>query len=62
MKLVADGVLGPWPPTREVIAPVVERIRTALDSPLVVSGAAKREQVGRLVDGGGRRALRRCAR
>ncbi len=48
-KLVADGKLGPWPPTREAVAPVVERIRTALDSPLVVSPAAKREQVARLV-------------
>lgn len=48
-KLVADGALGPWPPNREAVAPLVERIRTALDSPLVVSPAAKREQVARLV-------------
>jgi hypothetical protein len=49
-KLVAEGAIGPWPPAREVMTPIVERIRTALDSPLVVSGATKREQVARLVE------------
>jgi hypothetical protein len=49
-KLVTEGAVGPWPPPREVMAPVVERLRTALDSPLVVSGATKREQVARLVE------------
>ena len=50
VSLVAEGAVGPWPPAREVIAPIVERLRTVLDSPLVVSGAAKREQVARLVE------------
>jgi hypothetical protein len=49
-QLVAEGALGPWPPAREVMTPIVERVRTALDSPLVVSGATKREQVARLVE------------
>ena len=49
-KLVGDGRVGPWPPLREAMTPVVERIRTALDSPLVVSGATRREQVARLVE------------
>lgn len=49
-KLVGEGRLGPWPPAPAVVAPVVERFRTALDSPLVVSGAARREQIGRLVE------------
>ena len=47
---MAQGAIGPWPPSREVITPIVERLRTALDSPLVVSGATKREQVTRLVE------------
>jgi hypothetical protein len=48
-RLVAEGRLGPWPPPRAVLAPIVERFRTALDSPLVVSGATRREQLaGRL--------------
>jgi hypothetical protein len=49
-RLVAEGRVGPWPPLRETMLPVVERFRTALDSPIVVSGAAKREQVARLLD------------
>jgi hypothetical protein len=49
-KLVSEGRLGPWPPAPAVVTPVVERFRTALDSPLVVSGATRREQVGRLVE------------
>jgi hypothetical protein len=49
-QLVAQGALGPWPPSREVMTPIVERLRTALDSPLVVSGATRREQVARLVE------------
>jgi hypothetical protein len=49
-KLVADGAIGPWPPSREVMTPIVERLRTALESPLVVSGATKREQLARLVE------------
>jgi len=51
-KLVADGRVGPWPPLREAIAPVVERIRAAQTSPLVVSGAMRREQVTRQVEEG----------
>jgi len=49
-KLVSDGRLGPWPPERATMAPLVERFRTALDSPLVVSGATRREQVTRQVE------------
>jgi hypothetical protein len=49
-QLVAEGAIGPWPPSREVMTPIVERLRTALDSPLVVSGATRREQVARLVE------------
>jgi hypothetical protein len=48
--LVAEGRLGPWPPLRSVLSTLVERFRTALDSPLMVSGATKREQVARLVE------------
>jgi len=50
VKLVSEGGLGPWPPLREVLRPIVERLRTALESPLVVSGATKREQLGRQLD------------
>lgn len=49
-RLVSEGRVGPWPPLRSVLGTLVERFRTALDSPLVVSGATKREQVARLVE------------
>jgi hypothetical protein len=49
-KLIADGKVGPWPPARTAMTPLVERFRTALDSPLVVSGATRREQVERQVE------------
>jgi hypothetical protein len=44
-RLVAEGRVGPWPPPRAALTPIVERFRTALESPLVVSGATRREQL-----------------
>jgi hypothetical protein len=41
VKLVEEGKLGPWPPPREQLLPVLERVRSDLASPLVVSGATK---------------------
>ena len=38
----------PGPPAA-VLVPLVERLRSALESPIVVSGAAKRDQVSGLV-------------
>lgn len=46
-ELIQEGRIGPWPPGREVLGPLLERIRTAMDSPLVVSGATRQ---GRLDD------------
>lgn len=47
VKLVEEGKLGPWPPLREQVLPILERVRADLASPLVVSGATK---AGRLDD------------
>jgi hypothetical protein len=49
-RLVAEGRIGPWPPPRPVLAALVERFRTAVDSPLVVSGATRREQLAAQVE------------
>ncbi len=49
-QLVATERIGPWPPLRAVLTPVVERLESALESPLVVSAATRREQVARLVE------------
>jgi hypothetical protein len=50
VRLVAEGAVGPWPPGREVIVGLFEKLRSVLDSPLVVSEATRREQVTKLVD------------
>ncbi len=51
VRLVEDGRVGPWPADREAITALVERLRVAADSPLVVSGSAKREQLEGIVEG-----------
>jgi len=47
--LVEAGRVGPWPPEREALLAVFERIRTALDSPVIVSGETRREQLDDLL-------------
>jgi hypothetical protein len=49
-RLVAETRIGPWPPPRATLTPLVERFRTALESPLVVSGATRREQLSSQLD------------
>lgn len=41
LKLVEEGRLGPWPPLRDQVVPILERVRADLASPLVVSGSTK---------------------
>jgi hypothetical protein len=48
-ELVKEGRIGPWPPGGEMLSSLFERIRTAMGSPLVVSQAAKREQLDSLL-------------
>jgi hypothetical protein len=50
VRLLSEGRVGPWPPLRAMLTVLVERFRTALDSPLVVSSGTRREQVARLVE------------
>jgi hypothetical protein len=45
VKLVSEGRVGPWPPPRERVLPILERVRADLASPLVVSGATKAERM-----------------
>lgn len=47
VQLVEEGRLGPWPPLREQVLPILERVRADLASPLVISGAT---QAARLED------------
>jgi hypothetical protein len=49
-ELVREGRIGPWPPSREVLTAAFERIRNALASPLVVSGATRRGRIDDLLD------------
>ncbi len=51
-EMVEQGRVGPWPPPRELLSELLATIQTAMDSPLIVSGTAKREQLdGVLADG-----------
>ncbi len=51
VKLVEEGRVGPWPPARERLVPLLERVRSDLASPLVVSGATQRDRLeGRLAE------------
>lgn len=52
-RLVKEGVLGPWPPARELLGPIAERIAESGKSVLVVSGATRHEQVDRVLDEAG---------
>lgn len=69
VKLVEEGRLGPWPPARELLMPLLERVRADLASTLVISGATKRSRMedrltdalGELFDAdGGAVAAHRC--
>ena len=47
---VKDGVLGPWPPPIERVQPLIERLDELSKGVVIVSGAARHEQVDRAVD------------
>ena len=49
VKLVEQGRIGPWPAQQEVLIALVEKLRTAADSPLIVSGATRRDQLTEIV-------------
>ena len=46
---IEAGEFGPWPPEGEVLMPLVEKLRAAADSPLIVSGATRQEQLATIV-------------
>lgn len=48
-KLVEQGRVGPWPPEPKVLTTLVERLRNAAESTLIVSGDTKRGQLDDLV-------------
>jgi hypothetical protein len=47
---VRDGVLGPWPPPTSRVQSLIERLDELSKGVVIVSGAARREQVDRAVD------------
>lgn len=49
VELLQEGRIGPWPPGRETLGIVLERIRTAMESPLVVSGATRQGRIDDLL-------------
>lgn len=54
VELVDQGRVGPWPPAREILTDLLEKIRTALDSPVIVYDGTKREQLDGLLAEGAR--------
>ena len=49
VELVEQGRIGPWPPEQDVLVGLVEKLRNAAGSPLIVSGATKRDQLTDIV-------------
>ncbi len=49
-SLADAGEIGPWPASPDVLKDTLERIRSAFDSPLIVSDATQQEQVDRILD------------
>jgi hypothetical protein len=47
---VRDGGLGPWPPPIERVQPLIEKLDEIAKSVVIVTGAARREQVDRAVE------------
>jgi hypothetical protein len=47
---VRDGVLGPWPPRVESVQPLIERLEELSKSVVIVTGAARGDQVDRAVE------------
>jgi hypothetical protein len=47
---VRDGVIGPWPPATSRVQPLIERLDELAKGVVIVSGAARREQVDRAVE------------
>ena len=49
VALIEDGRIGPWPPAEERVIPLIERLREAADSSVIVSGATKEDQLQEMV-------------
>ncbi len=54
IELLEKNRVGPWPVSRETLTELLEKVREALESPLIVSGGAKSDQIdGILKEGAG---------
>jgi hypothetical protein len=49
VELVKRGRAGPWPPSRDALKGLVDRLDVTISSPLIVSGATRREQVEKVI-------------
>jgi hypothetical protein len=45
VELVKEGRVGPWPPSQDALKGLAERLGETISSPLIVSGATRREQI-----------------
>ena len=45
VELVKEGRVGPWPPSQDALKGLAEQLEETISSPLIVSGATRREQI-----------------
>jgi hypothetical protein len=49
VELVKQGRVGPWPPSQDVLEGLAERLEETVSSPLIVSGATRRQRVDTVI-------------
>ena len=49
VELVKQGRVGPWPPSQDALKGLAERLEDTVSSPLIVSGATRREQIDAVI-------------
>jgi len=50
VEQVRSGMVGPWPPSREVLTRLAERVKEGAESGLVLTAAQRQERIARLID------------
>jgi hypothetical protein len=49
VELVKQGRVGPWPPSQDALKGLAERLEDTVSSPLIVSGATRRERIDAVI-------------
>lgn len=57
VELVRERAVGPWPPSAEVLQDLASRLAEAAKGQIIVAGAARRQQLARILDEGAQSAF-----